>query len=624
MPYFFGERGSYQQRWRHSYNSGITYTFHLRAAVPHLNASSFKQYARILRYARPYLVRLILAIVASMFATAVWLAVPLGLRELLDAVFDTGDRQILNTITLVLIGLFAVQAVLGFWGRYALDWVGERSVADLRKEIYAHLNTLSLGFFANQRLGEITSRLTNDVAAIREAVTDTLTETITQTITLVGSIALMVYLNWRLSLVIFITVPLITLAVKYFGGIIRRFSKEVQDRLADTTAIAEEALGAIQSVKAYAREAYETERYHRKVEELFGTARKRVLYSNLFWSVVAVMFLSTMIAIFWFGGTEVLAGRLTAGDLVAFIFFAFNIGRALGGIARVYTVFSSAVGASERIFGLLDTPADISDAPDAITMPRIKGRIEAEHLSFSYDGGAETPVLRDVSFSCEPGDIIALAGSSGAGKTTLLNLIPRFYTPDKGRILIDGVDISTVTQKSLRANIALVPQDVQLFGTTIMENIRYGRLDASDEDVIEAAKSAQAHAFIMDHPDGYQARIGERGIKLSGGQRQRISIARAILKKPRILLLDEATSSLDSESEAAVQLALNELMQSCTTFVIAHRLSTIQNATTILVMDAGRIVERGPHEALMQQNGFYRRLHNIQGSTYSDYATAKT
>ncbi|MFW6347148.1 MAG: ABC transporter ATP-binding protein [Cyclonatronaceae bacterium] len=576
------------------------------------NTSPFQQYARILGYARPYLKRLIFALLASIFATAVWLAVPLGLRELLDAVFDNGNRQTLNTITLILIGLFLGQAFLGFWGRYALDWVGERSVADLRKEIYAHLNTLSLSFFANQRLGEITSRLTNDVAAIREAVTDTLTESITQTITLIGSVVLMVYLNWRLSLVIFVTVPLIILAVKYFGGIIRKFSKEVQDRLADTTSVAEEALGAIQSVKAYAREPYEVERYHLKVEELFSTARKRVLYSNLFWSVVGVLFLSTMIAIFWYGGTEVLAGRLTAGDLVAFIFFAFNIGRSLGGMARVYTVFSSAIGASERIFGLLDTPPEITDAPDAITLPAAEGRVQAEHLSFSYDAGAQTPTLRDLSFSCAPGDIVALAGPSGAGKTTLLNLIPRFYTPDEGRILIDGIDISRVTQHSLRANIAIVPQDVQLFGSTIMENIRYGRLDASDEEVIAAAKSAQAHTFIMAHPDGYQALIGERGIKLSGGQRQRISIARAILKRPRILLLDEATSSLDSESEAAVQQALNHLMQTCTTFVIAHRLSTIQNATTILVMEAGRIVERGPHEVLMQQNGLYRRLHDIQ------------
>lgn len=565
---------------------------------------------RILRYARPYLTRLIFAIVASIFATAVWLAVPLGLRELLDAVFDNGNRQMLNSITLLLIGLFVGQAFLGFWGRYALDWVGERSVADLRKEVYEHLNTLSLGFFSNQRLGEITSRLTNDVAAIREAVTGTLTETITQTITLVGSVILMVYLNWRLSLVIFVTVPLITLAVKYFGGIIRRFSKEVQDRLADTTSIAEEALGAIQSVKAYAREPYEVERYHAKVEELFGTARRRVLYSNLFWSVVGVMFMGTMIVIFWYGGTEVLAGRLTAGDLVAFIFFAFNIGRALGGMARVYTVFSSAIGASERIFGLLDTRPDITDAPNAITLKTVEGSVSAEQVSFSYDDKA--PVLRELSFRCAPGDIVALAGPSGAGKTTLLNLIPRFYEPDAGRILVDGIDISKISQSSLRAHIAVVPQDVQLFGSTIMENIRYGRLEATDAEVVEAAKAAQAHDFIMGHPDGYQALIGERGIKLSGGQRQRISIARAILKKPAILLLDEATSSLDSESEAAVQQALNHLMQSCTTFVIAHRLSTIQNASTILVMEAGRIVERGPHSLLMQQNGLYRRLHDIQ------------
>lgn len=572
--------------------------------------SALQIYLRILAYVKPYRGRLIFALVASVLATLVWLTVPLGLRELLDAVFDDGDRALLNLITLVLVTLFVAQAVLGFLGSFTLDWIGEKIVADLRKQLYEHLNRLSLKYFSNQRLGEITSRLTNDVAALRDAVTGTLSEGLTQSINLIGSVVLMVYLNWRLSLIIFITVPVITIAVRYFGQLIRKLSREVQDRLADTTAIAEESLGAIESVKSFAREPFETGRYNDGVDRLFSTARRRVLFSNLFWSSVLVVFMSTMIIIFWYGGTEVLAGRLTAGDLVAFIFFAFNIGRSMGGMARIYTIFSSAVGASERIFSLLDEKPEVEDRPGAKTLKQVKGAVSFRDVSFSYE--QDQPVLKEIGFECTPGDIVALVGPSGAGKTTLLKLIPRFYDVESGEIHIDGTDIRDVTQASLRSHIAIVPQDIQLFGSSVRENIRYGRLDATDGEVEEAAKSAEAHGFIMENPDGYDALVGERGIKLSGGQRQRIAIARAILKKPKILLLDEATSSLDSESEAAVQEALNRLMKQCTTLVIAHRLSTIRNATTILVMDHGRITERGTHQALLEKEGLYRKLYDIQ------------
>lgn len=572
--------------------------------------SSYQYFIRILAYAKPYRVKLAFALLASVLATLVWLAVPLGLRELLDAVFDEGNRELLNIVTLVLITLFVMQAILGFAGGYLMDWVGERMVTDLRKQLYSHLQKMSLRFYSNRRLGELTSRLTNDVAAVRDAVTGTLSEGLTQSINLFGSVALMLWLNWRLSLIIFVTVPVIALAVKYFGHLIRKLSRKVQDRLADTTAIAEEALSAIQSVKSFAREQFETDRYDSKAEELFDTARRKVLYSNLFWSSVAVMFLSTLIIIFWYGGTEVLAGRLSAGDLVAFIFFAFNIGRSLSGMARIYTIFSSAVGASERIFGLLDEVPEVNDLPGAVELQTAEGEVQFDSVNFSYD--KDTPVLNDISFTASPGDIIALVGPSGAGKTTLLNLIPRFYDLQSGVIRVDGIDISSVKQQSLREQLAMVPQQIELFSTSIMENIRYGRLNASDVEVEAAARQAQAHGFITAHPDGYSALVGEKGIKLSGGQRQRIAIARAILKEPRILLLDEATSALDSESEMALQTALDNLMQNRTTFVIAHRLSTIRNASMILVMDNGRIEERGTHDELIRTGGLYRHLHDLQ------------
>ena len=573
-------------------------------------AALWKALRRIFALSRPYWGRLAVSVVLTAVSALVWLVVPLGLRELLDAVFEDTNRALLNNLALGLLLLFLIQAAFSFAGYYLLEWTGERVVADLRRRVYGHLHRLGLRFFADQRIGDLTSRLTNDVGSVRSAVTTALTELLTQSLSLIGSLVLMVVLNWRLSLLIFIVVPVATLAARFFGQKIRKLSRQVQDRLADTTAVAEEALGAIRVVKAFARGPYEVQRYRDAVEDLFEPSRHRVLVTTFFWSSMSVLFLSALVSIFWYGGTEVLAGRLTAGDLVAFIFYAFNISRSVSGMSRLYATFNSAAGASERLFELLDTMPDIEDAPEAVVLPPVRGGVRFEKMVFHYD--AEKPVLRHIDFAVHPGQTIALVGPSGAGKTTLLNLIPRFYEPVEGRILIDGHDLRSLQLQTLRRQIAVVPQETHLFGTSIREHIRYGKLDASDAEIEAAARAANAHDFIAALPEGYAATVGERGVKLSAGQRQRISIARALLKDAPILLLDEATSALDSASEALVQEALDRLMQGRTTFIIAHRLATVQHADRILVLDDGHIVQQGTHDELFATEGLYRDLATLQ------------
>jgi subfamily B ATP-binding cassette protein MsbA len=572
----------------------------------HPPARLFKALRRILGLTRPYRSRLYAALLLTALGSLVWLAVPLGLRSLLDAVFEANNRTLLNLLTLGLVTLFLVQGGLGLLGSYLLGWTGTRVVTDLRMRLYDHLHRQTFRFFANQRTGDLTSRLTNDVSSVREAVTSAIMELLTQSLSMIGSVGLMVVLNWRLSLLVFAVVPVVTLLARYFGQKTRKLARQYQDELADSTAVAEETLQAIRVVKAFAREPYEVARYNTAAEDLFKTGRHLVWIRALFGSTSGILFMGSLVGIFWYGGNEVLAERLSAGDLVAFLFYAMNIARSVGGMTHLYTTFNSAVGASERLFELLDSVPDLQDAPDARPLPPIDGTVAFDRLSFRYE--ANVPVLQDLTFTAQPGQTIALVGPSGAGKTTLLNLIPRFYDPTEGAARIDGHDLRTVTLRSLREQIAVVPQEPHLFNTSLRENIRYGRLEASDAEVEAAARAANADEFITALPEGYDAIVGERGVKLSGGQRQRIAIARALLRDARLLLLDEATSSLDSTSEAFVQEALERLMQGRTTFVIAHRLSTVQHADVILVLDQGRIVQQGTHEQLFVQEGLYRTL----------------
>ena len=574
----------------------------------------FTSYRRLLAFVKPYWKLLAWAGLILIINSLLGLALPLVVRAIVDTALVQANLRMLNRVTELLVLLFIAQAVLGFGQRYLLGWIGERVVANLRKTLYAHLHTMPLRFFANTRVGELVSRLGNDVMTIQEAVTSTLLSLLSQIVTFVGGVVIIFMMAWRLTLLMLAVVPPAIIGMILLGRIVRRISKQVQDTLADVTATAEEALGGVRIVKSFAREPYEVARYGNGVERLFNIALKRVKIRAILGPIIGLLAFGAIVIVLWFGSQEVIRGQMTPGELVSFLMYTMMVASPIGAFTGLYSQFQQAIGASERVFEMLDTPPEMQDEPSALALPPIKGLVRFENVRFDYaDSDQSHEVLQDVNLTAEPGQVVALVGASGAGKTTLVNLIPRFYDPTAGRILIDSYDIHHVQIRSLREQIGIVPQETALFSGSVRDNIAYGKLEATQTEIEAAAQAANAHDFILELPQGYNTLVGERGVKLSGGQRQRIAIARAILKNPRILILDEATSSLDTESEQAVQEALERLMRDRTTFVIAHRLSTITNADWIVVLDKGRVVEQGTHTALLTHaEGLYRRMYALQ------------
>lgn len=567
---------------------------------------------RLLPRVAPYKRAFIAVAILLPISSAVGLAFPLIVGDLLDAAFEAADRGLLNTIALGLLALFAVQSVVNFAQSYLTASVSERVVADLRQDVFTHLIAQSPGFYATRRVGELTSRLASDIGLIQGVVRFGVPELLRQAIFLVGALVLVTITHPRLTLVTLVAVPFAVLVGWFFGRRVRRLSTGIQDSLAGAMARAEQVFTQIRTVQAFTREGWELERFRVDVLETRDKGLQRAVARAALTGAITFAASAAIVMVVWEGGRLVLDGQLTAGTLVAFLLYVVTIAAAVTSLAGFWANLQEAAGAAKRIFGLLDHEPEVQSAERPTPLPEpLRGEVVFDGVWFRY--GEDQPwILRDLNLTVAPGETVALVGSSGVGKSTTVGLLPRFYDVQKGSVRLDDVDVRELALDELRSVVGMVPQEPMLFAGTVAENLRYGAPHATSEEIEQAATAAHADEFIRGFPKGYETEIGERGITLSAGQRQRMAIARVMLERPRVLILDEASASLDSESEALVQDALDRLVEDRTTLVIAHRLSTVLSADRILVLSDGVIVEEGQHLDLLERSDVYARLYRRQ------------
>lgn len=567
-------------------------------------------YLRILSYIKPYMHRLLFAMVCTIMAAAGNLYIPWIIKDMIDEVLADKNGTMLNWIAASIIAIFIVRGLFWYGQNYLMSYVGQSVIIDIRAAVLKKLQRLSVSFYDKNKTGTIMSYVTNDVNALQSAMVENTIEMITEGFILIGSVVAMIYLDWHLTLFTVCTFPVVLWFMEFFGKKIRKTGGRIQECTADITSVLQESVASARVIKSFVREDYEVDRFDVENKANFRANMKNAQLMATLTPVVELVAAIGVTMIIWYGGNNVINGTITAGSLVAFLTYAVNISNPIKRLTRVIGNIQKALAAAQRVFMIIDMPEEIAESRDAKQLPEVSGKVEFQNVSFAYNDKGN--VITDLSFSVKPGEVIAIVGPSGAGKSTIANLLPRFYDVNKGDIKIDGHSVREVTLDSLREQVGIVPQETMLFNGSVYNNILYGRLDATKEEIEAAAKAANAHDFIMQLTDGYETKLGDRGVNLSGGQRQRIAIARAILKNPRILILDEATSALDTESERVVQEALDRLMVGRTSFVIAHRLSTVKNADKILVLEKGNLVESGTHDELLALDGLYAHLYKIQ------------